>query len=87
MGKVLGNLGEMVGDVEKSTEKPKVSKPWVAESKAKPVVAINGWGKEFYFPSGREAARKLGLRQSGIAYCLSGQRKKTGGYRFRYADN
>lgn len=67
-------------------EKPKKSKPWVAESKAKPVVAINGWGKEFYFPSGREAARKLGVRQSGIVYCLSGKRKKTGGYRFRYAD-
>ena len=67
-------------------EKVKKSKPWVAEAKGKPVIAINGWGKEFYFPSGREAARKLGLRQSGVNYCLTGQRKKTGGYRFRYAE-
>lgn len=72
--------------MENTAEKPKKTKPWVAEAKSKPVIAINGWGKEFRFPSGREAARQLGLRQSGIAYCLSGQRKKTGGYRFRYAD-
>lgn len=67
------------------TEK-KGSKPWVAEAKSKPVIAINGWGKEKWFPSGREAARQLGLRQSGVNYVLTGQRKKTGGYRFRYAD-
>ena len=52
----------------------------------KPVVAINGWGEEIWFPSGREAARQLGIRQSGITYVLSGQRKTTNGYRFRYAD-
>lgn len=55
-------------------------------ARSKPVIAINGWGKERRFPSGREAARQLGLRQSGIAYCLAGQRKKTGGYRFKYAE-
>lgn len=55
--------------------------------KARPVIAINGWGKETWFPSGREAARQLGIQQSGVTYVLSGQRKKAGGYRFRYADN
>ena len=68
-------------------EKPqKKSKPWVAEAKSKPVIAINGWGEEVRFPSGREAARKLGIQQSGVNYCLTGQRKKAGGYRFRYAE-
>lgn len=70
-----------------STEKTqKKTKPWVAAAKSKPVIAINGWGKEFYFPSGREAARQLGIQQSGVNYCLTGQRKKAGGYRFRYAE-
>ena len=55
-------------------------------NRAKPVIAINGWGKEKWFPSGREAARELGIRQSGVTYCLSGQRKKAGGYQFKYAD-
>ena len=54
--------------------------------RSKPVIAINGWGKERWFPSGREAARQLGLHQSGVTYCLSGQRKKSGGYRFKYAE-
>lgn len=52
----------------------------------KPVIAINGWGKERRFPSGREAARQLGIQQSGVNYCLTGQRKKAGGYRFKYAE-
>ena len=52
----------------------------------KPVIAINGWGKERWFPSGREAARELGIQQSGVNYCLTGQRKKAGGYRFKYAE-
>lgn len=54
--------------------------------KPKPVIAINGWGVETRYSSGREAARQLGIQQSGVTYCLSGQRKKAGGYRFRYAD-
>lgn len=53
----------------------------------KPVIAINPWGVEFTFPSGREAARQLGLNQSGVNYCLTGQREKCGGFRFRYAEN
>ena len=53
----------------------------------RPVIAIDGWGNETYFPSGRDAARKLGLNQSGVTYVLAGKRKKTGGYRFKYADD
>ena len=64
----------------------KKKKPWVAAVKSKPVIAIDGWGRELRFASGREAAKELGLHQSGINYCLTGQRKKTGGYMFRYAD-
>ena len=69
----------------KETKKKK-SKPWVAAAKSKAVIAINGWGEERYFSSGREAARQLGIQQSGVNYCLTGQRKKAGGYRFRYAE-
>lgn len=53
----------------------------------RPVVARNGWGEERIFNSGREAARVLGLRQSGVNYCLTGQRQTTGGYRFRYLED
>lgn len=52
----------------------------------KPVIAINGWGEEQRFESGREAARQLGIQQSGVTYALSGQRRTAGGYRFKYAD-
>lgn len=62
-------------------------KPWVAEQKGIPVIAIDGWGDETWYPSGREAARQLGIRQSSLTYVLSGQRKTAGGYRFRYADD
>lgn len=60
-------------------------KPWVAEHKGIPVVAIDGWGDEVYYSSAREAARQLGLDQSSITAVLRGRRKSTGGYRFRYA--
>ncbi len=59
---------------------------WNSGKKRRPVVATNGWGEEVRFASGREAARELGLRQSGITYVLSGKQKTTGGYRFRYDD-
>lgn len=66
---------------------PKTGKTreWDSGLKKKPVVAIDGWGNETVFPSGREAARQLGVNQSGITYVLSGKRKTSGGYRFRYA--
>lgn len=59
---------------------------WSAGRKPRPVIAISPWGVETRYSSGREAARELGLRQSGIAYVLSGARKSTGHYRFKYAD-
>lgn len=59
---------------------------WVAELKSKPVVAINGWGDEIYFSSGREAARELDLDQSSIVKVLTGKRRIAGGYRFEYAE-
>ena len=62
------------------------SKPWVAEAKGKPVYAIDPWGNETWYPSGREAARLLGLDRSSVTDILSGRRKTARGYRFRYAD-
>lgn len=67
---------------------PKINKSrsWNSGLKQKSIVAIDGWGNETLYPSGREAARQLGINQSGITYVLSGKRKSSGGYRFRYAD-
>lgn len=67
---------------------PKITKnrSWNSGLKQKAIVAIDGWGNETLYPSGREAARQLGINQSGITYVLSGKRKSSGGYRFRYAD-
>lgn len=71
--------------MEKDSSKH-ISKPWVAASKSKPVIAIDGWGNETHFSSGREAARELGIQQSGVNYVLTGKRRTAGGYRFRYAE-
>lgn len=67
---------------------PKIdkSRSWNSGLKQKAIVVIDGWGNETLYPSGREAARQLGINQSGITYVLSGKRKSSGGYRFRYAD-
>lgn len=69
--------------LEPKTDK---TRTWNSGMKRKAVVAIDGWGNETMFPSGREAARQLRINQSGITYVLSGKRKSSGGYRFRYTD-
>lgn len=69
--------------LEPKTDK---TRSWNSGLKQKAVIAIDGWGNETLYPSGREAARQLGLNQSGITYVLSGKRKTSGGYRFRYAE-
>lgn len=60
-------------------------RPWVSERLGKPIIAIDGFGKEQYFPSAREAGRQLGIDQSHITSVLRGRRKTACGYRFRYA--
>ena len=59
-------------------------KPWVAEQKGLPIVAIGPWGETSDYPSAREAARQLGLDQSTVTAVLKGRRKTTGGYTFKY---
>lgn len=61
-------------------------KPWVREHKSVPVYAIDGWGNETWYPSGREAARQLNIDQSGVTATLTGRQKTTHGYHFRYAN-
>ena len=74
--------GPKISEALKGRERPRNSgRP------SKPVIAIDGWGNETLYPSGREAARQLGIRQSGVTYVLSGERKTAGGYRFRYAES
>ena len=63
------------------------ARPIGAGRKPRPVIATDGRGNETCYPSGREAARQLAMRQSGITYVLSGERKTAGGYRFRYAED
>lgn len=62
-------------------------RPWIAEQKGKPVIVTDEHGNETRYPSGREAARQLGVRQSGVTYVLAGQRKTVAGCRVRYATN
>lgn len=59
-------------------------KPWVAEAKGKPIYAIDPWGNETWYPSGREAARQLGLARSSVNDTLNGRQRTASGYRFRY---
>jgi hypothetical protein len=60
-------------------------KPWVADHKSIPVIAIDSWGNETWFKSGREAARQLDIDQSSITAVLNGRRRKACGFTFRYA--
>lgn len=60
-------------------------RPWIAEQRGIPVVAIDPWGNETEYPSAREAARQLDLDQSSITAVLRGRRKTVGNFRFEYA--
>ena len=61
-------------------------KPWVAEQKGIPVVAVDPLGRESRYPSAREAGRQLDIDQSHITAVLKGRSITAGGYRFYYAD-
>ena len=61
-----------------------VPKPWVAEQKSIPIIAVDNWGNTVRYSSAREAGRQLGLDQSTITAVIKGRRKTTGGYRFYY---
>lgn len=49
-----------------------------------PVIATRN-GTEQWFKSQNEAARRLGLKQGSIHFCLVGRFRQTGGYSFRLA--
>ena len=59
-------------------------KPWIAEQKGIPVVAIDGLGNRISYPSAREAARQLDVDQSHVTAILRGRRNTTRGWRFEY---
>lgn len=61
-------------------------RPWVADQKGIPVIAIDYCGNETRFQSAREAGRQLGLDQSHITAVLRGRERTSGGFRFRYAN-
>ena len=60
-------------------------KPWVAEQKGKPIIAINPRGDRTRYPSAREAGRQLDIDQSHITSVLRGRRRTACGYSFKYA--
>ena len=78
-GTVNDRRGEKISKALKG--KPK---PWVAEQKSIPIVAVDPWGKETSYPSAHEASRQMGIDQSGITGVLRGRRKTAGGYTFYY---
>ena len=58
----------------------------VARTRSKPVIAIDiKTGETFEFSSGTAAAVELGVHGSAISQVVSGKRKSTKGYRFRFA--
>ena len=59
-----------------------MKKPWVEKTLGKPVIAVDEFGNEFYYSSGKEAARQLDIRHSKVEDVLCGRRKSTHGYRF-----
>lgn len=58
--------------------------PW-AHGVKKPVIAINEDGRELWFESGAQAARCLGVDFRIVNHIVHGQRKTTGGWRFKRA--
>lgn len=51
----------------------------------KPVIAVDiETGEKLYFKSQTEAGRKLGIHQANIWKVLSGERRQTSGYTFKY---
>ena len=59
----------------------------VARTRSKPVIAIDiKTGETFEFSSGTAAAAELGVHRSAISLVISGKRKSTNGYRFRFAE-
>ena len=57
-------------------------------SKQKKVVAINNAdGSKILFESGEDAAKYFGVRSSSISRWISGDRKPTNDYKFRFATN
>lgn len=79
-----GTVNERRGRNISAAQRGKL-KPWVAEQKGIPIIAIDGWGNETYYKSAREAGRQLNLDQSSITAVLRGRQKTVHGFRFRYA--
>ena len=59
-------------------------RPWVADRLGKPVILENEYGDKLRYPSGREAARQLGVSYGSVTNVISGRRKTVGGYKVRY---
>lgn len=54
----------------------------------RPIVAISlSTGEELYFKGENEAARILDLQQSNIYKVLTGERRQTGGWAFRFSED
>ena len=57
-------------------------RPWAAGQKPKPIIAVNGRGDKFRFPSIKEAGRQLGIDPSQISDTLHERQNTCRGMRF-----
>lgn len=72
---------------EKARERGKITILRMHELQKTPIIATCiETGEETYFDSQQEAAEKLHLNKSKICCVVKGQRNRTGGYSFRYAN-
>lgn len=58
-----------------------------AETRSKPLLAVDYEHNEEYFQSASEAARTLSLKQGNISACLRGDQTHSGGFTFRHVDS
>lgn len=81
----IENLGCM--DNRRNLQIASVRGSFSGRRKRTPIKAIRlKDGAELYFNSQREASKKLNISDSSINKTLKGERMKTNGYRFEYAD-
>ena len=83
---LFGYTGIEKNEMAKALTYNEADTPPAAHKRSKPVIAEDiKTGETFEFSSGTAAAVELGVHGSAISQVISGKRKSTKGYRFRFA--